>query len=85
MKTTIRYIAPWLAAAAIGGALGLAPVASADAASPVPGQARSGTGVDPLVPNTPGADPYIPYILGYNNHSDHDQNNTSSGSVDLPF
>jgi hypothetical protein len=29
MKTTIKYIAPWLAAAAIGGAIGLAPVASA--------------------------------------------------------
>ena len=29
MKTTIKYIAPWLAAAAIGGAIGLAPIASA--------------------------------------------------------
>ena len=29
MKTTIKYIAPWLAAAAIGGAIALAPVASA--------------------------------------------------------
>ena len=28
-KTTIKYIAPWLAAAAIGGAIALAPIASA--------------------------------------------------------
>ena len=31
MKTTVGYLAPWLAAAAIGGAIGLAPIASADA------------------------------------------------------
>jgi hypothetical protein len=48
MKTTIKYIAPWLAAAAIAGAVGLAPVASAN--------------TDPLVP--PGADPDVPYVLG---------------------
>ena len=48
MKTTIKYIAPWLAAAAIAGAIGLAPVASAN--------------TDPLVPS--GADPDIPYVLG---------------------
>jgi hypothetical protein len=29
MKTTIKHVAPWLAAAAIGGALVFAPVASA--------------------------------------------------------
>ena len=29
MKTAIKYIAPWLAAAAIGGAIALAPIASA--------------------------------------------------------
>ena len=36
MTTTVKYIAPWLAAAAIGGAIALAPIASA--------------ATDPLVP-----------------------------------
>ena len=35
-KTTIKYIAPWLAAAAIGGAIALAPIASADTNPLVP-------------------------------------------------
>jgi hypothetical protein len=48
MTTMTKYIAPWLAAAAIAGAVGLAPVASAN--------------TDPLVPS--GADPDIPYVLG---------------------
>jgi hypothetical protein len=48
MKTTIKYLAPWLAAAAISGAIALAPVASAN--------------TDPLVP--PGANPHVPYVLG---------------------
>jgi hypothetical protein len=30
MKTTITYLAPWLMAAAIGAAIALAPIASAD-------------------------------------------------------
>jgi hypothetical protein len=94
MKTTTKYLAPWLAAAAIGGAMGLTPVASAapvsptksvasPAPSPTPGPARFGAGEDPLVPN--GTDPYVPYVLGYNDHSDHDENDTTSGGVDLPF
>jgi hypothetical protein len=77
MKTTIKYIAPWLAAAAIGGAIGLAPVASAApgttpvpqtkvAANPAPAPAPTPfeSGTDPLVPGNVGADPYIPYTLG---------------------
>jgi hypothetical protein len=48
MKTMTKYIAPWLAAAAIAGAVGLAPVASAN--------------TDPLVPSD--ADPHVPYVLG---------------------
>jgi hypothetical protein len=36
VKTAVKYIAPWLAAAAIGGALALAPIANA--------------ATDPLVP-----------------------------------
>ena len=30
MKRTIKHVAPWLAAAAVGGAIALAPIASAD-------------------------------------------------------
>ena len=48
MKTTIKYVAPWLAAAAISGAIALAPIAGAD--------------TNPLVPN--GSDPHVPYSLG---------------------
>ena len=36
MKTTVKYIAPWLAAAAIGGAIALAPIANADTNPHVP-------------------------------------------------
>ena len=69
MKTKVKYIAPWLAAAAIGGAVALAPVASAHtgsmpvlqtkiaAASPAPAQAPFVSDEDPLVPNNAGADP----------------------------
>jgi hypothetical protein len=46
MKTTIKYVAPWLAAAAIGGAIALAPIASAD--------------TNPLVPY--GTDPHVPSL-----------------------
>jgi hypothetical protein len=49
MKTTINYAAPWLAAAAIGAAIALAPIASAD--------------TDPAVPY--GTNPTSPAIFGY--------------------
>ena len=49
MRTTIKYITPWLAAAAIGGAIALAPIASAN--------------TDPAVPY--GTNPTSPYVLGY--------------------
>lgn len=85
MKTTIKFLAPWLAAAALGGAIGLAPIASA-ATIPTPhtGPAASvGTaGTDPLVPF--GTDPSVPYRLGYINPN-HDEGNTTNGEVDLPF
>jgi hypothetical protein len=58
MKTTIKYVAPWLAAAAISGAIALAPVASAN--------------TDPLVPS--GPDPHIPYVLGAPISPDGEQN-----------
>ncbi len=61
MKTAIKYFAPWVAAAAIGAAIALAPVASAD--------------TDPLVPY--GTDPHAPYVLGYHvsNHDEADTTN----------
>jgi PPE-repeat protein len=76
MKTTIKCIAPWLAAAAIGGAIGLAPIASAAPATtssshdkvatsttaPAPTPFESGT--DPRVPSDVGADPLVPYVPG---------------------
>ena len=61
MKTTIKYLAPWLAAAAIGGAIALANVASAD--------------TNPLVPY--GTNPQVPYVLGHHvsNHDEADTTN----------
>jgi hypothetical protein len=84
MKTTIKFIAPWLAAAAIGGAIGLAPVATAatPASSPTPAQPAFETGPDPLVPY--GTDPRVPFRLGYINPN-HDEGNTTNGELDLPF
>jgi len=49
MKTAIKHLAPWLAVAAIGGAIALAPIASAD--------------TDPTTPY--GTDPMSPAIFGY--------------------
>jgi hypothetical protein len=54
MKTAIKYVAPWVAAAAIGGAIALAPIANAD--------------TDPTVPY--GTDPVSPYIFGYHTSND---------------
>jgi hypothetical protein len=49
MKTSIKYAAPWLAVAAMGAAIALAPIASAD--------------TDPVVPY--GTNPTSPAIFGY--------------------
>jgi hypothetical protein len=82
MKTMIKYVAPWLAAAAIGGAIALAPIASA-ASTPAPHSAPAAiTDTDPLVPY--GTDPRAPYVFGYH-VSDHDEANTTNGQVDVPF
>jgi len=82
MMTTIKYVAPWLAAAAMGGAIALAPIASA-ASTPVPHSGPAAiTDTDPLVPY--GTDPHSPYVLGYH-VSDHDEANTTNGQVDVPF
>jgi hypothetical protein len=69
MKTKINYLAPWLAAAAIGGAIALAPIASAAThPAPVPSTAGSPSsvgraGTDPSTPY--GTDPMSPDIFGY--------------------
>src|SRR5262245_14691141 len=76
MKRTIKRVALWLAAAAIGGALVFAPVASAAdsgakpgphaAPSSPPGASQYGSGEDPLVPSGTWAPgdivPYDPYL-----------------------
>jgi len=75
MKRPINHVAPLLAAAAIGGALVFAPVASADssanpgthaAPSSPPGASQYGSGQDPLVPPGTWAPgdivPYDPYL-----------------------
>jgi hypothetical protein len=76
MRTTIKYRA-WLVTGSIGAAIVLAPIASAD--------------TDPQVPY--GPDPYIPYgpqlpqspdVFGQH-PSNHDETDTTNGSVDLPF
>jgi hypothetical protein len=78
MNTTVKYIAPWLAAAAISGAIGLAPIASAAPAatagsqggvsnatsSNAPAPTPFEYGTSPLVEGNVGADPAIPYFPG---------------------
>jgi len=84
MKTTVKYIAPWLAAAAIGGAIGLAPIAAAATGAPAPGPAHAAfdTGPDPLVPYGPS--PRVPFRLGYINPN-HDEGDFTNGQLDVPF
>ena len=77
MKTTLKYVAPWLAAAAIGGAVALAPIAGA-ATHPAP---IASAGTDRLVPY--GTDPQVP-SLGFH-ESNHDNADTTNGFVDVPF
>jgi hypothetical protein len=61
MKTAIKYLAPWLAVAGIGGAIAFAPIASAD--------------TDPNVPY--GTNPHSPYVLGFHesNHDEANTSN----------
>jgi hypothetical protein len=79
----LKYLASSLALAAIGGAVALAPIASAatPSAAGTPRPAAT-TDTDPLVPY--GTDPHSPYVLGYH-VSDHDEANTTNGQVDVPF
>jgi hypothetical protein len=81
MKTTIKYAAPWLTAAAIGAAVALAPVASAathpapmTTAVTQPGPAAV-TDTDPATPY--GTDPESPAIFGYHKWL--------GDNVDVPF
>ena len=75
----IQYVAPWLAAAAIGGAVALAPVASAAGPAASAPAATAGTaGTDPLVPF--GTNPRSPYDFGYH-VSDHDEAKTPFHSI----
>jgi hypothetical protein len=70
MKSTIKYIAPGLGAAAIGAAIVLAPIASAD--------------TNPLLPY--GTNPQAPNLGYYESNSDtHSAGDTTLGSLDLPF
>jgi hypothetical protein len=80
----ITYLAPSLAAAAIGGAIILAPIASAAtpaASGPSAAAVSARTDTDPLVPY--GTDPQTP-VLGYH-VSNHDEANTTNGQIDVPF
>ncbi|HEX4557678.1 MAG TPA: hypothetical protein VH166_00490 [Mycobacterium sp.] len=61
MTTTMKYIAPWMAAAAIGAAIALAPVAGAD--------------TDPLVPY--GTSPQVPYVLGHHESNQDETDTTA--------
>jgi hypothetical protein len=70
MKTSIKFIAPALGAAAIGAAMLLAPIASAD--------------TNPLVPY--GTDPQVPNLGYYESNSGiNSAGDTTLGSLDLPF
>jgi hypothetical protein len=81
MKTKITYVAPWLAAAAIGGAIALAPIASAathPAPAPNAGTSPTDVGRPGTDPSTPyGTDPMSPDIFGYHTWLGDDQ--------DVPF
>ena len=92
MKKTPKYAAPWLALAAIGGPIALAPFASA-APAPVPHNSvvtsaatlpSAQSGEDPSVPF--GPDPYVPFPEGFYNPNTSDGSGTTNpaGGVDLP-
>lgn len=76
MRKQIAFVAPWLAAAAVGGALALASPAAADTNPGVPYGGNNGTNAPALHrdPSTFGV------------HSDdHDEIDQSAGSFDVPF
>ena len=76
MRKPIAFVAPWLAVAAIGGALALAPLASADTNPGVPYGGSTGSN-SPAMRRDPST---------FGVHSDdHDEIDQSAGSVDVPF
>lgn len=81
MKTFMKFVAPSLAAAAIGGAIALAPIASAATQTvhvPSAGTTQSAVGRSGTDPSTPyGTDPLSPDIFGYHTWLGSDQ--------DVPF
>jgi hypothetical protein len=75
---TIKYIAPWLAAAAMGAAVALAPIASAATPSTPVTHATTAPAVTDTDPATPyGTDPESPAIFGYHTWL--------GDNVDVPF
>jgi hypothetical protein len=76
---SVMYIAPWLAAAAVGAAVALAPIASAATPSPAASHATTRqaavTDTDPATPF--GTDPESPAIFGYHTWL--------GDNVDVPF
>ncbi|WP_135459357.1 hypothetical protein [Mycobacterium sp. DL99] len=82
MKNPMKFVATALAAAAIGGAVAMAPIVAADSGSHTTTANSPMTGTDPLVPY--GTNPYLPYPQGYVD-SNHDEVYTTNGSVELPF
>jgi hypothetical protein len=88
MTTATKRVGTWLAVAAVGAAVVLAPVANAETVhvpvggAAIPAGPVGGAGTDPLVPY--GPDPTVPYTLGFIDPN-HDNGNTTNGEVDLPF
>ncbi|ART67658.1 hypothetical protein BTO20_02825 [Mycobacterium dioxanotrophicus] len=78
MKNPMKFIAAALAAAAIGGTVALAPIAAAAETQTT----NTASGASPLVPY--GTNPDVPFRLGYVD-SNHDEANTTTNNVDLPF
>ncbi len=75
MRRKIALVAPWIAAAAIGGAVSLAPTAGAD---PDPDVPYGGDEFD-LPQQGPN-----PYDFGFH-ESNHDEKDTSAGATDVPY
>lgn len=76
MRKQIALVTPWLAAAAIGGALALAPLAGATTDPGTPYSGNNGSN-SPAMHRDPSS---------FGVHSDdHDEIDQSAGSFDVPF
>ncbi|MEZ0051618.1 hypothetical protein ABIA30_002626 [Mycobacterium sp. MAA66] len=76
MRTKIALVAPWLAIAAAGGAIALAPLASADTDPGVPSGGNTGANSSALHRD--------PSSFGWHS-DDHDETDGSAGGFDVPF